>query len=73
MTRSHSVSPVCHRMVSVYQYIVKPPNCQRAVFKWHTDADFQEEGTERKPYLSVWCALDDVHEGAPCGIYSTAL
>eukprot|EP00241_Pyramimonas_parkeae_P021999 CAMPEP_0114277328 /NCGR_PEP_ID=MMETSP0059-20121206/732_1 /TAXON_ID=36894 /ORGANISM="Pyramimonas parkeae, Strain CCMP726" /LENGTH=243 /DNA_ID=CAMNT_0001397427 /DNA_START=160 /DNA_END=891 /DNA_ORIENTATION=- len=44
------------------QYIVKPPNCERAVFKWHTDADFQEEGTERKPYLSVWCALDDVHE-----------
>jgi hypothetical protein len=45
------------------QYIVKPPSCDGAAFHWHRDSDSCEPGVEQRPYLSVWCALDDVHEG----------
>jgi len=44
------------------QYIVKPPSCDGAKFQWHRDSDSCKPGVEQRPYLSMWCALDDVHE-----------
>jgi hypothetical protein len=49
------------------QYIVKPPSCDGAAFQWHRDSDVCAAGVQARPYLSVWCALDDVHEGGTTG------
>mmetsp|Transcript_4767 Transcript_4767/g.6420 ORF Transcript_4767/g.6420 Transcript_4767/m.6420 type:complete len:338 (-) Transcript_4767:254-1267(-) len=45
------------------QFIVKPPNCSRSEFKWHKDnTGCQDDSVDYRPYLSMWCALDDMHE-----------
>ncbi len=46
------------------QYICKPPNSQRSAFAWHRDSDWCSDGSAIRyaPYVSVWCALDDVSE-----------
>ena len=45
------------------QYIVKPPMSSGSGFKWHRDSDWCSQGIHNyHRYLSIWCALDDVHE-----------
>lgn len=41
------------------QYVVKGPD-KRTKFSWHQDSGYLD--FKHKPYLSIWCALDDVYE-----------
>lgn len=41
------------------QFVVKGPD-KRTKFSWHQDSGYLD--FEHKPYLSIWCALDDVYE-----------
>ncbi|CAD7701478.1 unnamed protein product [Ostreobium quekettii] len=46
------------------QYIVKPPSSQLTAFKWHRDSDqLCASEVDYQPYISVWCALDNMTEG----------
>ena len=50
------------------QYIVKPPGSAESGFTWHRDSDWLSDvGNQRVPYISLWCALDDMTEGAVLG------
>ncbi|KAK3269048.1 hypothetical protein CYMTET_22482 [Cymbomonas tetramitiformis] len=45
------------------QYIVKPPHVEGTAFAWHRDSKWCDTADlEYSPYLSFWCALDDVGE-----------
>jgi len=44
------------------QFIVKPAHAAAAsAFVWHRDSQWLRSGA-RSPYVSLWCALDDVNE-----------
>mmetsp|Transcript_17026 Transcript_17026/g.44188 ORF Transcript_17026/g.44188 Transcript_17026/m.44188 type:complete len:268 (+) Transcript_17026:596-1399(+) len=46
------------------QYIVKPARSSLASFRWHRDSDWCRSGQfTYAPYISVWCALDDMTLG----------
>ncbi len=44
------------------QFVIKSANVGMP-FSWHQDSGYIDRECIHKPYLSLWCALDDVHEG----------
>lgn len=42
------------------QYVVKAADSERSKFAWHQDSGYV--GHYHRPYLSCWCALDDMSE-----------
>ncbi|MEK7413558.1 MAG: phytanoyl-CoA dioxygenase family protein [Planctomycetota bacterium] len=43
------------------QYVVKGPETGMS-FSWHQDSGYVSADTPHKPYLTCWCALDDMSE-----------
>lgn len=61
-TNSHMCAPSTPLLdVCLSQYIIKPPRSLLSAFTWHRDSDWCRTGdVHYAPYISVWCALDDM-------------